>query len=440
MKDYFFSLVDKTLNLLQGQERLLIAFQGEESHFCRFNQSKIRQMGRISHQRIEMRLENSSRHAALDLTLSTQMDEDLARIKAAVEQLRVILSVLDPDPYFLMNECVLSSDFKQASESSSSESIIEEISRESSDLDLVGFLAKGGIYKGFANSLGQRNWFETENFNFDWSLYLRDDKAVKSQYAGFEWSSPQFRSKMRDARHQLSILDQPTKAIKPGKYRVFLSSSAVHEVMSLLAWRGFGLKSQRTKSSPLVKLLDQTASLSPEVNIMEDVVGGTSPNFDTFGFLKPDRVELIKGGKHQGSLVSPRSSREFGVTTTGAAEGEYPESIQLAQGSLKNANICNELEEGLYINNLWYMNFSDAPSCRMTGMTRFASFWVENGKITQPLAVMRFDDSFYRMFGENLISLTQEQDLILSSSTYDGRSTQSANLPGALLKELQLTL
>ncbi len=37
--------------------------------------------------------------------------------------------------------------------------------------DLVGIYAAGGIYAGFANALGQRNWFSSFTFNCDWSFY-----------------------------------------------------------------------------------------------------------------------------------------------------------------------------------------------------------------------------------------------------------------------------
>ena len=35
----------------------------------------------------------------------------------------------------------------------------------------------------------------------------------------------------------------------------------------------------------------------------------------------------------------------------------------------------------VYVNNVWYLNYSDRSACRMTGMTRFATFWVEHGVI-----------------------------------------------------------
>jgi predicted Zn-dependent protease len=98
------------------------------------------------------------------------------------------------------------------------------------------------------------------------------------------------------------------------------------------------------------------------------------------------------------------------------------------------------LDTGLYIGNLWYGNWSDRNACRMTGMTRFGTFWVEHGELARPLAVMRFDDSFYRLFGDALAGLTKERELRLSADTYEGRSTASALLPGALISSLRLTL
>ena len=77
---------------------------------------------------------------------------------------------------------------------------------------------------------------------------------------------------------------------------------------------------------------------------------------------------------------------------------------------------------------------------RMTGMTRFATFWVENGEVVAPLNVMRFDDSVLRMLGSELEALTVEQDLLLSASSYFNRSTASSRLPGALLKNFEFTL
>jgi predicted Zn-dependent protease len=112
----------------------------------------------------------------------------------------------------------------------------------------------------------------------------------------------------------------------------------------------------------------------------------------------------------------------------------------MAPGHLATDGILEALDTGLFINNLWYLNFSDRSQARITGMTRFACFWVERGEIQAPIDVMRFDDSLYRMLGEQLLGLTRERELLLDSGTYGGRSSHSVELPGALIEELEFTL
>ena len=82
----------------------------------------------------------------------------------------------------------------------------------------------------------------------------------------------------------------------------------------------------------------------------------------------------------------------------------------MAGGELAAADALAALGTGLYVGNLWYLNYSDRPACRMTGMTRFATFWVEDGRIVAPVDVLRFDDTIYRMLGENLEALTRETE------------------------------
>lgn len=117
-----------------------------------------------------------------------------------------------------------------------------------------------------------------------------------------------------------------------------------------------------------------------------------------------------------------------------------PESLDMAGGQLPEQEILRTLGTGVYINNVWYLNYSDRTACRMTGMTRFATFWVENGAIQAPLNVMRFDETLYRLLGEKLSALTIEREFILDPSTYGARSTASNRVPGALVEDFTFTL
>ena len=76
----------------------------------------------------------------------------------------------------------------------------------------------------------------------------------------------------------------------------------------------------------------------------------------------------------------------------------------------------------------------------MTGMTRFASFWVEDGKLIAPLSVMRFDDSVFNILGSNLEGLTQQVQVFHEAHTYGSRNTSAMQVPGALVDGLTFTL
>jgi predicted Zn-dependent protease len=172
----------------------------------------------------------------------------------------------------------------------------------------------------------------------------------------------------------------------------------------------------------------------------ESTESGIAPGFQQDGYTRPPYVELINGGALAHTLVSPRSAKEYSLVTNGANSGERPESLDVAAGGLAAADALGAVDKGLYISNLWYLNFSDRPAGRITGMTRFATFWVEGGKIIAPVNPMRFDDTIYRVLGSQLIDFTRERELLMSTSTYSERSTASTHLPGALLASLRFTL
>lgn len=438
MQEDFFSLADALTRELRTEEIFTCWFNGERSNFIRFNHGKVRQAGHVRQRHLDLRLIRDGRQATRSLALTGSAD-DFFNAKEALAQLRRVIDDLPLDPYLLFATDVKSSETKRLGKLPNSSQAVEQIIEQASGLDLVGIYAAGPMFRGFANSFGQRNWHEVENFNFEWSLYHQADKAVKSSYAGFDWKPAELKQRMELAADQLTILQQPAISIAPGEYRAFLAPRAIEEVIGMLAWGGLSAKARRTKQSPLIKM-EQGAKLNDCVTLRENTAGGTAPAFQRDGFTRPAQVSLVNSGILDEALVAPRTAKEYGLVSNGANGSESPESIELAAGQLDLADALSALDTGLYINNLWYLNFSDRPACRVTGMTRFATFWVEHGKIVAPVNVMRFDDTIYRMLGENLIDLTHEQDLMLDASTYGSRSTQSAKLPGALLSGMKFTL
>ena len=61
-------------------------------------------------------------------------------------------------------------------------------------VDFVGFYASGTIYRGFASSLGQRNWHEVENFNFVTSTIRDCNTKLGSVRAEFHCTNSRIES------------------------------------------------------------------------------------------------------------------------------------------------------------------------------------------------------------------------------------------------------
>lgn len=440
MQTEFATLVDAIAPLLRGEELYTCNFAGEQSDFVRFTRGAVRQAGAVTQRSLTIDLIEGRRHAAGTLTLSGVADTDRARLARLIEELRAMRTQLADDPYLHYATEVQSSECRRAAALPSAGEASATIQSMARHGDLVGIYAAGAIHAGFANAFGQRNWFSSESFNLDWSYFHDTDKAVKGAYAGTAWDDEQLRHKAETSAEQLTVLRQPARRLSPGRYRVYLAPAALWELLSILGWGGFGLRAHRTKTTPLLKMIDEGARLHPAVSLSEYTAEGVGPNFQEAGFIKPPRIELVTGGVYRNCLVSPRSALEYGVATNGASSGEAPNAIDMAPGTLPEARALRELGTGIYVGNLWYLNFSDRVACRATGMTRFATFWVERGVIQAPIEVMRFDETLYRMLGERLVALTAERELILDPGSYFQRSTDSTRLPGALLDEFTLTL
>jgi predicted Zn-dependent protease len=188
----------------------------------------------------------------------------------------------------------------------------------------------------------------------------------------------------------------------------------------------------------LLKLVLGERAFDPRVTIREEQDRGLAAGFTGDGFIKPDRVTLIEGGRFGRCLVDARDAKEYGEPVN--ASGGGPESVGLDPGALPAAEVLARLDTGLWIGNLWYCNWSDPNDCRVTGMTRFGTWWVEQGVIQCPVKVMRFDDSLYHLLGDRLEGLTRERELLMDAGTYEGRSTESALLPGVLVSGIELAL
>ncbi len=437
-REDFFALADRLSARLTGEEILFASLGLESSDFVRLNQNRVRQAGSVYSAGLGLTLIRGQRQVDGDCQLSGDPTRDAALGADLLRRLRERIGHVPDDPYLHFATEPSTSERDLPAELPPSAEAIATLTELAQGLDLVGIWAAGYIAEGLASSIGHRHWHQSRSFNLDWSCYLDRDHAVKDAYSGFQWEPRVLAERIAAQRARLVVMARPPKRIAPGRYRAYLAPAAMQELMDMLAWGGFGLRDHRTHQTPLQQLAAGERAMAPALTITEEHRRGLAPGFTGEGFVKPGAVTLIEAGRMGACLVDARGAKEYGEGVNAATEA--PESIAIAAGDIPSAEIPTRLGTGIEIGNLWYCNWSDRNACRITGMTRFGTFWIEDGEPVAPLAVMRFDDSLYHLLGDRLEGLTRERELLLSADTYGGRSTDSALLPGVLVSGIDLAL
>jgi predicted Zn-dependent protease len=436
----FDQLVTALMAALQPEEHLKLGLTGEQSQFVRFNHAKVRQAGCITDGELYLTLMQGQRNSFCKFPFTGNWEVDWPQAQRVLEELRQEVPQLPEDPYLVLPQGEATSRETHAGQLLDPEAVVSAVLPQVAGLDFTGIYAGGSLVRAYADSVGQKHWFATETFSLDYSLFTEDGQAVKGTFAGSQWDEAAYSAKLADSKLQLERLAQPPKSVPKGQYRTYLAPAAAAELLSMFSWGAVSEASLQRGGSALGLLRRGEKSLSESFNLSENFRRGLVPRFNDWGEIAPVELPLIQSGKLVNTLINSRTAKEYGKTANGANGGESLRSPELAPGTLPAAEILKALDTGLYVSNLHYLNWSDRPTGRVTGMTRYACFWVENGQIVAPIENLRFDESLYRCFGENLLALTDFQEFIPEVGTYNNRSLGGIWVPGLLVKDFTYTL
>ncbi|MDA9189603.1 metallopeptidase TldD-related protein [bacterium] len=435
----FYNFCEKIFSLLNEDENLSVFLEGETTNFCRLNNSRIRQVGDIEQFETTLTYTSAKKKMVVKSSYQNNLSADLSSFEKTLASLRKEITGMDEDPYFVAIKNNGTSSLELGEEINTDE-ILPKVLDPIQNIDLAGIWASGLVYRATANTMGERNWFKSASFYLDYSLYTKAQKAVKGLYAGSKFDSDEYLSKIEKAREELAIMELAPRKIEKGSYRTYLAPAAVAEIVSTLNWGALSYKSYKMGQNALKDLKDEKKSFSAKFNLKENFEIGLSAPFNSLGEVAPKSLNIIEAGKLENFLVSSRSAVEFELDSNGADSDESGRSLDLGAGSLEESEILDKIGTGLYINNLHYLNWSDMQNARITGMTRFACFWVENGKIVSPIEDLRFDDTLYNIFGKNLIDLTCERSVGPNLGSYENRNLGGERVPGVLLENFTFTL
>ena len=440
MEQFFKELSQKIIEKIDNTEDLMINFWGEDSHFTRFNQSKVRQNGFVSDATLSITLISNQKTCSTSFSLSKNASNDLLTSLSHLEKLRKDINFLPEDPFIVFPKEGQSSSTSSKGELLSVDKVVDALSPAIKNVDLAGIWASGNIYVGYANSKGLLHWFSTDSFSFDYSLITESEKMVKDTFAGTNFDLEKYNSFMKNSINQLQLLDKKSIRLEPGDYRTYIAPAGVSDLLGMFSWNGLSEGAIRRGQSAFLKMRNDNVTLSPCFTLNEDFSTGLTPMFNDEGELAVKNLPLINNGLLKNTLINSRTAQEYQIKSNFASGWEGLRSPVMSTGDLKENEIPSKIDSGVFLNNLHYLNWSDNVGGRITGMTRYACFWVENGEIVAPIENMRFDDTIYNIFGENLESVTNHSQFIPDTGTYSSRSFGGTECPGILLNSFSLTL
>ena len=321
---------------LGAGERYTASFDAEETDFVRMNRGKVRQPGSVAQRYLTIRL--IARHAARGAHALADRRPRRGRPRGARRRRRparraartrrrsaaaaAARRAVEPRP------CA-------AASLPPSEAVIDEVLAAAAGLDLVGIYAAGPVWRGFANSEGQRNWHATTTFNLHWSLYHRADKAVKTGYAGFAWDRGGVRAQDGRGARAARAHQRGRRARSP-RASTARTSRRPRWRRSPRCCAGAASRAARSRRSrrALAKMQDGRGARRAR-DAHRGHRGRRRAGVPGRRASRARRAcRSSSSGALVGSLVSPRTAREFGLAANGANGAEMPESLAMAGGTL----------------------------------------------------------------------------------------------------------
>lgn len=218
-----------------------------------------------------------------------------------------------------------------------------------------------------------------------------------------------------------AIASEKRVKLPPGTYTVVLEPSAVGHLLLFLAFMGFGGKTLLSGFS-FMKLGERI--MGENVTIFDDPLSPKTVGlpFDYEGTPK-QRIILVESGIAKNVVFDRYWAHKTGKRSTGHAlrpdnkYGPYPKNMVMVAGTTPKEKLLQELDNAVWVNRLWYVNFFNPMRTQVTGTTRDATLLVKDGKFVSGVETMRFLVSILETFS-NILKASSELTLTRKYSSY----------------------
>lgn len=279
-------------------------------------------------------------------------------------------------------------------------------------LTTAGVYASSESVEGIFNSRGLRDWHTQTAAEISITMLAGDSSGWQKA------NSPDVRnldaSALAETAARKALMSKGPREIPAGKYTVILEPAAVLDIVGFMFW-DFSGQAILDERSFLNNRIGQQL-FGTNINIWDDVshpLQAGAP-FDGEG-MRRQRVPLVENGVVKRVVYargtaekmrkSPFASRVGTIAPTGHGfllpneAGEMPSNIVFSDSADPQTveQMIASTERGILVTRLWYIREVDPYEKIMTGMTRDATFLVENGKVQAGVRNFRFNESLIHM-------------------------------------------
>lgn len=210
--------------------------------------------------------------------------------------------------------------------------------------------------------------------------------------------------------------DDAVKSIKPktidiGEYEVILTPASVSTFTGFIGMLGFSAKSYQEGYSFLTDQIGKQV-FDKKLTIVDDGRSLDTYNaaaFDGEGHPK-EKISLINKGVPENLVYDNYHARKDGVESTGHALPKFargffyrgvplPVNMIVAPGDASIDEMIEETKRGVYLTRLHYVNPIRRDKAVISGLTRDACWYIEDGEIKHSIKVMRFTDAIPKVMG-----------------------------------------
>ena len=230
--------------------------------------------------------------------------------------------------------------------------------------------------------------------NVDFTVTMRTSDGT-----GSGWVTRSFNDvgKLNTAEASAIAIDKAlqsrnAKAIEPGKYTVILEPAASAELIRNMLFamnartadEGRSFMSKKGGGTKLgEKVLDE------RVTIYTDPFNSDVPAAPwTADGQARKKMDIFRNG-----VVSNLFYDRYWASQKNVAPVPFPGNAIMEGGTATQEDLIKDTKKGILVTRFWYIRAVDPQTQLYTGLTRDATFYIENGKIKHPVKNFRFNES-----------------------------------------------